>query len=390
MNYRHILFCCFGFFCLSSALPLELSFAAEIVFTPGISLTAGYEDNIDFSSNSHDAKDDFNGSVIPETGLEYHTERLDLNGHARLDFKKYLHETDFDRTNQLYEIGSEYQAHTRWTFSGNYKFRRDETTDTQFEETGRVFERKRSQRHYARGGAQFALTELTDIGSFVSYVRADFSGSDNTDYDLYTIELPYTKRFQNQLDTLRLTPAYSHFKSDDNEKGDDYRLTVGWLRRISETLTFDISVGPRYTDLQDVDGKKNSNFGGVGTILLTKKGETFNGGIRYSHDLSPTAQGEIINLDRLLIFFDKLMTERTGIRFTGNAYYSKREYKDVANDKVISFELNPALYYKLTENHLIELAYDYRNERELNEPGNPTTQSNQVWLGLQLRFPQKW
>ena len=128
----------------------------------------------------------------------------------------------------------------------------------------------------------------------------------------------------------------------------------------------------------------------MGKVALVKVGETFSGSIRYSHDLHPTTEGEIVNVDRLWIFADKRMTERLGIRFTGYTWYSNRENNDEPNDKVISFELNPVLYYMLTENHLIELAYDYRNERELDEPGNPVTQRNQVWLGLQLRFPKKW
>jgi hypothetical protein len=390
INYRAVPFGWLGFFCLALILLPVASFAGEVVFVPVIRLITQYDDNIDFTKDSDDAVDDFAGRAIPEARLEYHTERLNLNGRARLDFKKYLNETDFDRTNQLYEVETEYQAHSRWTLSGNYGFRRDETTDFQFEETGRVFERKRTQRHNATGSVRFALTELTDIGSFVSYRRADFSGSDNTDYDRYTIELPYSKRFQNQLDTIRLTPAYSRYNSDDNEKADDYRLTLFWQHLLSETLTFYMTVGGRYTTVEEENGDKNSNFGGVGNIGLTKKGETFTGDIRYSRNLRSTTEGELINVDRLFVFADKRITERFGARFRGNAYHSNRENDDAPNDKVISFELIPALYYMLTENHSVQLTYSYRNQRQLDEPGNPVTQRNQVWLGLVLKFPKKW
>ena len=390
MNYRPVLFGWIGFFCLALILLPMASIAGEVVFTPVITLVTTYDDNIDFTRDSDDAVDDFAGSAIPEARLEYHTERLNLNGRARLNFKKYLNETDFDRTNHLYEIGTEYQALARWTLSGNYRFRRDETVDSQFEETGRVFERKRVQRHDATGGVRFALTELSDIGSFVSYRRADFSGRDNTDYDRYTIGLPYSKRFQNQLDTIRITPAYTRYNSDDNEEADGYRLTFGWEHLISETLTFDMTVGGRYTTVEEENGDKNSNFGGVGNISLAKRGETFTGDIRYSRDLASTSEGEIINVDRLFVFADKKISERFGIRFRGNAYHSNRENNDAPDDKVITFELIPALYYMLTENHSVSLAYSYRNQRELDEPGNPVTQRNRVWLGLELKFPQKW
>ena len=102
MNYRPILFCCKGFFCLALILLPVASIAAEIVFVPAIGLVTEYDDNIDFTRNSDLAKDDFAGSVIPQARLEYSTQRLNLNATGQLDFKKYLNETDFDRTNHLY------------------------------------------------------------------------------------------------------------------------------------------------------------------------------------------------------------------------------------------------------------------------------------------------
>jgi hypothetical protein len=366
------------------------STAGVVELTPGIRLAAGYDDNIDFTSDSSNADDDFYGRAIPDMRLTYTTERLDFMGRGEVDFKKYLNQTNFDRTNQLYEVRTQYQAHHRWQLTGNYSFRRDETTDLQFEETGRAFERRRTLRHDARAGVQFALTELSDIGSFANYRRADYNGRDNTDYDYYQIELPYTKRFRNQIDTISLTPAYTRYRSDDNEKGDGYRLSLFWEHLLSETLTFDVTVGGRYTKVKEQDGDTNSNLGAIGNIGLTKEGETFRGGIRYSRDLRSTTEGEIVNVDRLWTFVDKLITERFGFRFTGNAYHSNRENRDAPDDEVISFDLNPGLYYLLTENHFVELTYRYRNQRELDEPGNPVTQSNNVELSFYFAFPQRW
>jgi hypothetical protein len=231
---------------------------------------------------------------------------------------------------------------------------------------------------------------LTDIGTTLTYVRADFSSEDDDDYDRYTIQLPYRKRFQNQIDTLMLTPGYSHYNSDDNEEADDYRLTIGWEHLISETLTFDMEVGPRYTEVKQEDETNNSRYGVVGEIGLAKRKETFRGEIRYSHDLRPTTEGEIANVDRLFVFADKRLTERFGFRFNGNAYHSDRENTDAPDDKVISFELIPALYYMLTQNHSLELSYRYRRQVELDEPGNPTRNQNVVALQLIFMFPKRW
>jgi hypothetical protein len=151
-----------------------------------------------------------------------------------------------------------------------------------------------------------------------------------------------------------------------------------------------MTVGPRYTRVENENGEKNGNISGVGEIGLTKRGETFSGDIRLSRDLRVTTDGRLINVDRFLMFVDKKVTERFGTRFRGNAYYSNRENDDEPDDKVFSYELIPSIYYMLTENHFVELSYDYRNQRELDEPGNPTTQRNRVILFFNLAFPRKW
>jgi hypothetical protein len=237
---------------------------------------------------------------------------------------------------------------------------------------------------------RYNLTELSDIGPLLSYRRQEYSGRGNTDYDLYRIALPYTKKFQNQRDSIRLTPAYSRYESDFNQEADGYRLTFGWNRLISENLTLDMYAGPRYTKTQEADGDENSNWGAVGGIDLRKKGETFTGNIRLWHDLDSTSDGRIINVSRLRMTTDKRMSERFGIRFSGWAIYTNRENDDLPSDKVFSFILIPALYYMLTENHYLELRYNYRNQRELDEPGNPVAQRNVVNLRLVLDFPKVW
>ncbi len=388
--YRSVLLCCFGCFCFALIFLPKAAVAGEVVFVPGLRLGAEYDDNIDFKRDSSDADSDFAGTAAPHASLAYNTERLNLIGEAEVDFKKYLHDTDYDRTNQSYQIETEFQAHRRWTLYGDYAFLRDETTDSRFEETGRAFQRKREQRHDAKGGVGYALTELSDIASFVSYQRIDFNGKDDVDYNLYTYALPYTKRFQNQKDTIRITPTYARYRSDDNEKADDYRLSLSWVGLISETVTFDISAGPRYTEVEDNDGETDSNWGGVYEIGLAKRGEVFIGDIRYSHDLRSSTGGEIINVDRIFVFADQRITERFGARFRGNGYYSNTENNNEPSDKVVSFELIPALYYMLTEDHFVELAYKYRNQRDLDEPGNPVAQQNQGMLNFVFRFPKRW
>ena len=376
---------------LSVFILLPVSSIAGIVdLFPSLRIGTEYEDNIRFRRNSNDADDDFAARAIPSIGLNYTTELFKFNSLAEIDVKRYFNQTDYDRTNQFYYIGAEYRARPRWTLFTNGYYRKDETVDSQYEETGRVFERNRRKRYESQGGVRYNLTELTDIGTTFTYLRADFSSEYDDDYDRYTIELPYRKKFKNQIDMLMFTPAYSHYNSDDNEEADDFRSTIGWEHLINELLTFDVEVGPRYTETKSKDGTNNNRFGAVGRIGLVKRGETFKGEIRYSHDLRPTTRGELVNVDRLFVYADKRLTERFGFRFDGSAYHSNRDNTDKPDDEVISFQLTPALFYMLTTNHSVELSYRYRRQVELDEPGNPTRNQNVVALQLILSFPKRW
>jgi hypothetical protein len=231
---------------------------------------------------------------------------------------------------------------------------------------------------------------LADSGLTADYRKRDFGSDQDTDWDRYTISLPYTKRFANQRDIVSLVPSYSDFNSDDAEEAKDYRFEIQWDRQISETLTSTFNAGGRYTDIDQEDGSSDSNWGYIGKVGLRKKTEKFTGAIEASRDIRANTDAEIVEVNRLLLSANKLLSERFGFNFIGSGYYTDTESTDAKNEKTTYFQLRPSLYYLLTENYSLELNYEYQNKRELDEPGNPVTQRNRVWLGFVLNFPKKW
>jgi hypothetical protein len=367
---------------------LQLSWARDITFIPGIELKSVYDDNLDFEPK--DEKDSFGANAVPGFTLDYKSELLEFSLTGELDFIWYFTETDFDRTNQHYGFDGRYQVSPRWNFTSNFDYRRDETIDSQLEETGQAFERKRVQTYDAGGGLYYQLTELSDIGFTTDYRKRDNSSSTSNDYQRYTFGLPYTKRFTNQRDTLTLVPAYSFFDSDNSEDAIDYRFTTEWERRISETLTSEIHAGVRYTDIEQETGKNDTNWGYLGKLSLMKNIETFSGEIAATRDLRANTDAEIVEVNRLLLRADKRLLERLGFRFYGAGYITNKESNQSKNEKTQFFEVSPLFYFLLTENHSIELKYKYQRKREADLPGNPVTERNRVWLGFVLRFPKKF
>ena len=367
--------------------PLQ-SVAKDLTIEPSLTTRIIYDDNLDFDDK--DEIDDFGANATPGLTLNYNTVLGETSLYGELDIIKYFNETDFDRTNQLYGFDGRYRLFPRWTFTGDFEYRRDETIDSQLRDTGRVSQRNRQTTYEGGGGVFYLLTELTDIGFTTDYRKRDYGSNDDSGYDRYIFSLPFTKRFTNQRDTLTLEPAHTIFNSDGEEDAKDYRFVVGWERQISETLTFQLNSGIRYTDIENEDGKNDDSWGYLGKFSLRKTGETFSGDITASRDIRANTDAEIVEINRLILRVDKQLRERLGFRFYGAGYYSNTESNQAASDRVIYFELKPSGYFLLTENFSLDLVYTYQRGKELNEPGNTVTQRNRVWLGLTLKFPKKW
>ena len=362
--------------------------AKDITISPSIAMKTVYDDNLNFDRS--DEKDAFGVNAVPRLTLDYASELLQFVLVGEVDAIKYFSETEFDRTNQFYAIDGEYRMSPRWKFAGNFEYNREETTDSVLEETGQAIERSRVMTYDSGTALYYQFTELSDIGFMTDYRRRDFSSRYSNDYQRYTFSLPYTKRFANQRDIVTLVPAYSILDSDNSEDATDYRYEIRWERRINETLTSTINGGVRYTDIEQPDGSSDTKWGYLWTLGLRKQMETFFGEIEASHDIRVNSDAEVVEVNRLMLNADKRLSERFGLRFYGAGYYTDTESNAAVNEKTTYFELSPSLYFLLTENHILELKYEYQNEKELDIPGNPVTQRNRLWLGLVLNFPNKW
>ena len=362
--------------------------AGELTIQPSIQFRGEYDDNLDFDPSNE--KGDWGGYAIPAMTLNYTTELLEVSLLGEVDFLKYIDETDFDRTNTLFGFDGSYRIAPRWIFKSDFQFRRDETIDSQLEETGQALERSRVKTYDGGGGLIYQITELSDIGFDVDYRKKDYNSRDNEDFDRYKFSLPYTRRLENQRDSLDFIPAYTIFDSDF-EDAKDYSFAVEWERQISETLTSRVNVGGRYTDIDENRNNNNDdNLGVFGELALLKRTETFTGEIGVTRDLFANSDGQVIVVNNIFAGMDKRFLERLGFRFYGAGYISDTESSNAGSDKVRFFELKPEFYYMLTENHSIILTYHYQNEKEFDKPGDPVTERNRGALGFEFKFPKKW
>lgn len=387
MDTKLRIFCVIGGLLFFLSLPHSM-WAGQVDLVPSLETRVKYDDNIDF--NQSDATDDFSVDIIPRLKLQYLTENLKLSTNGEAEIQRYFTETDFDNENYLFGVDSEYRVSERLNFLGNFEFREDETIDSQLEETGQVFERDTRTRYDAETGLRYRISELTTAGPNFFYRRTDFSGKDNEDWDLYTISFPFSKDFKNQVDRMTIEPAYSRFDSDE-EEGDDYRLSLDWNHEYSKTFRSQIYVGGRYTRTDEKNADEDDTFlDWFARLDFTKFGETYRSDFSFLKELRGNNAGNIIEVYRIRAKLDKRFKERFGMKFSGSLYYSDTVSENVDDDLVRFFELIPSLYFLITPDHSINLTYTYQNQKEFDNPGNPVTQRNMVWLGLILKFPKSW
>jgi hypothetical protein len=364
--------------------------AQDITLIPSISLSGEYDDNVTFSRNEEN--DDYAGIVSPGFRLDYASELLSFKTSALVDVLRYYDDSDLDTENWKYALNGVYRLVERWSVSGDFSYIKDETLDSELEETGIVFRRDERERLNAGGGISYVLSELSDIGAEYSYSKTDYDDKGLDDYDRSSVSLSYNRKFNNGLDVISVTPQYSRGNSDES-KVDGYRLTVGWTHLPSETYRLGVSLGVRYTTTDYDDNRNDSNnWGGVADINLRKSGENYSVKVGFNSDVYyKPSTAEVIQVFKVYGDYSRRILERLSMGVRGRVSLAKSEDDDAADDDDIwYFRVDPFLRYMLTENHSLRLAYTYQQEYDKNFNDDERTDRNRVSLTLNFNFPYKW
>lgn len=373
-------------FCLIILFPL-LASANDVTLVPSLRISGEYDDNVFF--NSTDEVDDYLTIISPGLTFDYATELLNLQSLIVVDFLRYFDETELDTENQRYDLNGRYQLASKWNIAGNFSYIKDTTLESELEETGIVHLREDRKRYNAGGGLSYQMTELTDLNFNYTHTVTRYDSEDNVDYDYDNFSLLCNRKLKNQLDVLTVRTNYSIFDSDE-EKTNNYELLLGWFHKFSETLDLNASAGPRYTRQNFNDDREDEDsWGTTVDISLNKRGETRSATIGYSRRIWNNADGDLVETDRIYARAKQRIIGRLGVGFVAGLYFTSQE-DDSDNDDTRYYILNPSLYYMLTENHSIELAYSYQNELEESRPKDLESERNRIWIAFHFNFPRNW
>jgi len=361
-------------------------YSADITITPSISLRGEYDDNIDFSRTNK--LNDYAGTVSPALSFDYATDRLTMQGRTLFGIIRYADYNEYDRENQNHGLNFGYRLSERLNANANVSYIKDTTLDTALEETGLIERRSDRENIRAGGGLSYEINEVSNVGLDYFFTKTDYELQSYTDSDTHGISMSYNYSFNNRLDTLTLSSSYRKTDSDE-DKTDNYSSSLGLAHTFGPTLQASVSAGVRYLDIEDPSGQSDTDWGWTSNISLQKSWQTTSATLGYSRDLSYSAEGEPVEVNRFSLSADHRVTREFGLRLSGSLYFTKSAGENEEED-VRYYSISPTVYYNITPDHSVELGYNYSREANRLPDDNSDIDRNIVWLALNFNFPQKW
>jgi hypothetical protein len=358
---------------------------ASTRWTPTLNLAAMYDDNVLYDGT--DTKDDYVYAIYPALKFEYNQEVTHIASEGSVIFRRYQDNNDLNDEIYNFNLDANTNLSERFLAGVFYRFVKDTTLDSELKETGRIFSRDDRMSHTVGLTPSFNLTERTSIGLEGSYRDVTYDSETFVDYTAWDVSLPVRWKLRTQLDTIYLSPGYSDDDSDTTHSK-SYIFRLGWNHEVSERLNLDISIGPRYTELEQLNtGDTDKSWSGIGNLIMGYNFETALLTIDLQRDLESTANGDQADVSRAIVSLRWDLAERYGTELNGSYYYTKTEGKNI-DENTQYVQGGVKLFYKLTEDHNLFIAYDYSQE-EVDNASEQTTRAerNQIWAGIRLSFP---
>ena len=294
----------FLFFILVVGLWQVDALSKQLSVDTSLKLKAEDNDNVFFESS--DKTHDVISIVTPGLFLNYSTELFAVKLETVLDFKRYKNQTDLDTVNQMYNFKGSYQFLKRYGINVFYTYIDDTTFESELEETGRVGVLDDRNRYNAGIGLSYLFSERINIDLNYKNEKIEYSNISHVDYDRNTVSMLFNYKLKNELDTIIWMPSAYSKKSDINNL-DNYSISVGWMRKFSESLFMRTFIGYRSTDIYYKDtGMEFDDSGIIIDCSITKNRETLSYSLGYKRDIVTNANGTDKDMDKVFFNIRKL------------------------------------------------------------------------------------
>ncbi len=385
----------------------------EIKLTPFASLKEGYNDNIFLDSSNQ--KSDFITTFSPGLELSDRTERLDASLSLRFNGILYSRNSNLNAIDQDYRGRLGYLLNPRTRVSGSAAYTLDSQPDRDIETTGLVLGAVKRHRQLYSFAADRSLTEKTSLAFNYAYEQDDYHNPRFTDNIWHDVELSLTHDMDSLVRNMRgsLNLGYARYDFTGSSV-DNYSVSLGVDKALTEIWGFQAYVGGRYTvskyqawqyeyyqpfppfpyyEIIAVPvSQRSQEWGWVGQMAVTYRGETTNGSLSFSSDVQP-ASGQSSGT-----------TIRTGVtaavrkRFSYELsaalsvdFYHNKSNPGALSGQRINYDTilaTPSFRYEFNKDMYVEASYQYT--KLFNNLASTEADRNMVFVRFYIQHPMNW
>jgi len=359
--------------------------AAEYGAIASLRFRETYDDNVFFEK-----VDDFEHRITPSLALAAVTENSSLQAGASVDIIDYQRHDELDTVDQYYQILAGLSPSPRLLLDVTGTYVRDTTFRSALEETGIIADRGKREQATVSPMATFQLTPRDQLQLFYKLNNTQYEDERTRDYVDHDLRLSWRHALRNERTNVVIILGGSDTDYDDtiNNPGEKLKQrtvggVVGFDHQLSDTSTFRLVAGPRYTTSEfrgsERDDEKSVGF--LGDAVLTWRSERTTVSMRANQGYVPSTLGTNMNRTLVNLTVGYRLTERLGCRLSGFYRYSK---SDDAEDefKNRAFAVQPVLNYQLPWNMNLRLGYSYTWAEREDEVANEKDTRNRVFLEL--------
>jgi hypothetical protein len=367
--------------------------ANELKLSPSVTLKEEYNDNIFLDVTNR--KSDFISTLTPCIELSDRSERLDANLLLRLNGILYGRTSELNAVDQDYRGRLRYILSPRTSLSLQAGYTLDSQPDRETATTGLVIGPvKRHRQQYSFSGEP-ALTEKTSAALAYSYEQDDYDNNRFSNLKYHDASLIFT----HDLDWLmRATKGsvnfdYAHYKSSvtlidsltSDSTVDNFSATIGMSRAFSEVWSVQANAGGRYTiskfrswepvfvqilpplptfqEFLEPVNQKSHEWGWVGQLVLSYKGELTEGSLTFNTDVQPASgqtSGTTVRTGLVADMRRRFTYELSGAMSVG--YYHNKSNPGATAGQAIDQDtilLTPGIRYEFNKDMYMEASYQF-------------------------------
>ncbi len=353
-------------------------FSVDFVASPSLALRTEYDDNIEGSAANE--VDDYIAQVTPALKITGKTERSSIGLSANATRYLYSDNDEYDHTDQNYMGDFYFKPGILTGIRGNASYSVTYRPDRDIDITGLIVSNDKRETMDSGMGVEFSLSEKSTLSVSGGYMDEKWSGNiDSQDLKAFYGSFGYTIDLSKLLERTigRFNAGYANYEYETSES-DYYYATAGIKYQFTETVNLLVDIGINNTDtdysvqqlyfdpslgfqIRTVE-QNNKEYGGVGTVVLEKRGEFARGSLRISQDIKPSSsRGSNVERSEFVLNWRKQFAEISSLGISGGLFKNKADagsYGYSAIDEN-TFFIRPSMRWEIFPDFMLDTGYYY-------------------------------